>query len=504
VCSKLSSKWSKAAVAAKLPADTISQFAHSQHDDDDVSSHQLVRSLSPSASPPPPGQRPTHSAIVSPKTDDDESFRQLDRIYKSTEPREQVLLHLEAFVMDELARSLDACFAASRANVTAEMRALVTITAHSESAAFRNADGAALTVGHPRQLGDSAIASLNEIGAHNGDPQLAAHRAETAFRASYAATVSATAAPMKNVTRQATKKALGRQQKQDRPHFAALKSLVGELWAAREYHRVADICLKVIHAVDVSALQKQMEGTNAAAAAALGRALIYSVLFPTDLIVTLGSPFLRVSTSILPRPNDGVCMDAHLHLPQDVFAPSRIDASKVIVDATRIDEQQFSDLSRLTATEKAQLGIKYARIFSQHAKLVSLHAYCRDHSDRGILADLRSAPAVHTELCAMDAAVMQVERWLRDPSEFSARLAGPEAISQSNGGSDRGEENDSQSRRTTISLSEASTSDGTGPFSSFAPSLLATTNLDAAEQLDVLSLISLKVRFICMRRPRRL
>ncbi len=70
------------------------------------------------------------------------------------------------------------------------------------------------------------------------------------------------------------------------------------------------------------------------------------------------------------------------------------------------------------------LGLKFARTFAHQAKLASLHAYCRDRSNGTIQAASRTAPFVHTELRAMDAAVAQVEQWLRHPSEFISRLAG--------------------------------------------------------------------------------
>jgi hypothetical protein len=246
-----------------------------------------------------------------------EAFRELDLILKSTEPRERVWSQLEAFVMDELARSLDACFAASTANVTSELRALVTIAGAGSAAASR------IT---PERSRDSR-------NADDDDPLLAAHRAETAFGAALAVSVSATPAPIARGTQQDLFEALGKSRSR-RAHVDALRALTREWAAARQFHRIADMYHRFFHAIDLSAIEHQLSGANAGAVAPLCRALISTVLLPTAVVAELSSPFSLTYHSILPRANGGACMDAHLFLPPDVFAPSAIDDAKAIVDAS--------------------------------------------------------------------------------------------------------------------------------------------------------------------------
>lgn len=409
-----------------------------------------------------------------------EAFRELDLILKSTEPRERVWSQLEAFVMDELARSLDACFTASTANVAAELRALVAIAGAGSSAAARRA--LALPMPGRSQHSDSASPSDPLYAdADDDDPLLAAHRAETAFGAALSASVSSTAAPIARGTQRELFDALAKSQVR-RAHVEALRALTREWAAARQFHRIADMYHRFFHAIDMNAIAMQLDGANAGAVAPLCRALISSVLLPTAVVSELGSPFSLTYDSILPRANGGACMDAHVFLPPDVFAPSVIDDAKTIVDAAWVSPQQFTHLNRLSAADKVQLGLKFARVFAHQAKLASLHAYCRDRSNSAIQASFRDSPAVHTELSAMEAASAQVEQWLRHPSEFSARLAGLDsasAPSNQNLGDPRG----LTASRTALE-SAATPTARPDDFESFLSASMNAPELDTADASD--------------------
>lgn len=439
-----------------------------------------AQSRDPAASSalPSVAARPDPRVVVTAahRTRDDEAKGKLNQILKSSEPREHVWSLLESFVFDELARALDACYSLPNANTNPEVRAFVLNAAPAPVSVSGNPkDASILGQNHPF----ISISGANDI-SHAAVNLIDAEQAEVAFRAAISVCMSATDALVSPRAKCDLQIICGRNSTSTRVYMSALGSLTRMLATAGHFHRIADLYHKISHSIDISAIQNRMDGTNSSAVAPLCRSLISSVILPNDLLAIMVSKFVPAVSLLLCKPNGGACMDAHLLVPRDAFHArnASFDSS---VSATLQHEV------RTPTAEKALLVLQYARIIFQQTKLASLHAYCFDlHSDQFSASAFGSSPTVHTELAKMDPALDQVERWLRNPSAFSARTsaAGSEA---------------SVGNRTICSDS-AQIPALESPVGSVAPtcpanasSLLATSIPPVANHLDILSMVALKV-----------
>ncbi len=408
----------------------------------------------------------------------DDATRRLVQIKLSSEPRERVLSLLEAFVFDELAKALGACYSSSNIVKSAELLSPLVVAAPATVAA-RHSDVTASMEHHLY----TSVESRVEFDSNS--LAIATDLAADAFRAGNVVFISSTTAHTTESAKREYLRSISRRQF-NRVYMAALESLSRELAAAGQFNRVADIFLKISNSVDITAMQQQIDSSSTASAVSSFRYLISSVLLPNDLLAIIFSNFMDACALILSKPNGGACMDAHLLVPREAFSLS--NSSLAAGDTA------------LPASNKALLALKYARIIFQQTKLASLHAYCIDYSHQDAASTFRDSPAVHTELAKMDAAVDQVERWLRNPSAFNACLPATgsnvvlgDRVTRSGSVQNLAFESFPLSDDNSdmhVSMSSAVLASSVSP----SPAIAATSAV-AADQLDVLSMVSLKVRF---------
>jgi hypothetical protein len=443
----------------------------------DVQSHHDISS---SASLPAVERSQVGTAAAH-RPDDDAATHRLARIVNSSEPRERVFSLLESFVFEELAKDLDSCYSAHNANANPNLRALVLGNVSAPGVA-RSTDGVLNIDAHLQRANcpdDCSDACVMSIGANC---------TEAEFRAANAVCISSVAPVSTLANFDYLRSSLSRGR--NRVYVSALSALTNMPATVEQLHRIADICLNISHSIDINALKRLMDGSNASVAP-LCRSLIVSVLLPNDLIGRISLHFSEAFSSILSTQNDGACMDAHLLLPSEVFVPSHTSLETVFNASSQHVVGQ-------TASDKALLALKFARIIFQQTKLASLHAYCVDGPYRTAASTFRDSPAAHTELAKMDAAVDQVERWLRNPSAFNACLsaAGFEALvaDQTSHSHVVPSPAADSSPLSDVSDRHISTSSALSPRSTNASSLVSTPSAAAVGQLDILSLVSLKVR----------